>query len=194
MMPALFGAPQRLAAPARTSSPTPSHLRHAGTNQAERSGSDLSRDAGFHINAAQVHIRWIFRQDYWDPVLAGPALLLAMLAIYRHRTRHRLAALPAAIAVTAIAVIGWRRVARHVPNGGWLRLPASAIIKSEVYVIIGLGVLVTAATAELISYSRARSNNRASQTPQLSPSNEPLQTLPLPTASPPTSSLPYPEV
>ena len=25
-------------------------------------------DAGFHINAAQVHIRWIFRQDYWDPL------------------------------------------------------------------------------------------------------------------------------
>jgi hypothetical protein len=40
-------------APARTSSPTPSHLRRAGTNQAERSGSDLCRDAGFHINAAQ---------------------------------------------------------------------------------------------------------------------------------------------
>ena len=47
--------------------PQPEDARHAGTNQAERSGSDLSRDAGFHINAAQVHIRWIFRQDYWDP-------------------------------------------------------------------------------------------------------------------------------
>jgi alpha-1,2-mannosyltransferase len=127
-------------------------------------------------------------------VLAVPALLLAILAIYRHRTRHPLAAIPAAIAAIAIAVIGWGRVARHVPNGGWLRLPASAIIKSEVYVIIGLGVLVTAAIAELIGYSRARSNNGASQTPQLSPSNESLQSFPLPTASPPTSSLPSPEV
>src|SRR5216684_4423871 len=32
----------RTTAPGRTSSPTPSHLRHAGTNQAERSGNDLT--------------------------------------------------------------------------------------------------------------------------------------------------------
>ena len=41
--------------------------------RAERSGSDLSHDAGFHINAVQMHIRWIFRQDYWDPSWARSA-------------------------------------------------------------------------------------------------------------------------
>jgi hypothetical protein len=114
---------------------------------------------------AELLISPISWTHHW--VLAVPALLLAILTIYQHRTRHRLAAQPAAIAATAIAVIGWRRVARHVPNAGWLRLPASAIINSAVYVIIGLGVLITAA-AEPVGYSRARSNNRASQTPQLS--------------------------
>ena len=147
---------------------------------------------GFSLCAVtELLISPISWTHHW--VLAVPALLLAILAIYQHRTRHRLAALPAAIAATAIAVIGWGRVARRVPNGGWLRLPASAIIKSEVYVIIGLGVLVTAAISELIGYSRARSNNGASQAPQLPPSKEQLQNFHLPTASPPASSLPYPE-
>ncbi len=41
-------------------------------------------------------------------------------------------------------------MARHVPGGGWLRLPASAIIRSEVYVLIGLGALLAAAAGELI--------------------------------------------
>ena len=93
-------------------------------------------------------------------VLAVPILLLAVLAIGRPRTRHRLPAAAAtaiaAAAVTAIAVIGWAQVARHVPNTGWLRLTASALIKSEVYVIVGLGVLVAAAAAELIEYARSR--------------------------------------
>ncbi len=116
-------------------------------------------------------------------VLAVPALLLAVLATYQYQRRHRLVALPAAMAVTAIAVIGWTRVARHVPNGGWLRLSTSAIINSEIYVIIGLGVLATAATAELIRYSRSRSNNGARQTPRLRPREKPLPSLPLPTTS-----------
>jgi hypothetical protein len=123
--------------------------------------------------------RWSAKFTWWirTSVLAVPALLLAILAIYQHRTRHRLAALLASIAATAIAVIGWRRVARQVPNGGWLRLPASAIIKSEVYVTIGLGVLVTAAISELIGYSRARSNNGASQAPQLPPAKNSFRTF-----------------
>ncbi len=101
-------------------------------------------------------------------VLAVPALLLAIVAIGRYGARHRLAALPAAVAVTAIAVVAWDRVARQVPNGGWLSLPASAIIRSEVYVIIGLGALVVAA-GELIGYWRSRSATGAGPDPQPSP-------------------------
>lgn len=157
----------------------------AGRRGDEARGFSLCAVTGLLISP----ISWT---HHW--VLAVPALLLAILAIYRNRTRHRLAVLPAAIAAAAIAVIGWRRVARHVPNGGWLRLPASAVIKSEVYVIIGLGVLVTAATAELIGYSRARSNSRASQAPPRGPGKDTPQDLALPAASPPTSSRPHPEV
>ena len=164
-----------------------------GLALAARAGRRGDEARGFSLCAiTELLISPISWTHHW--VLAVPALLLAILAIYRNRTRHRLVALSAAIAAMAIAVIGWERVARHVPNGGWLRLSTSAIIKSEIYVIIGLGVLVTAATAELFRYSRARSSNRASQIPQLSPSKDPLQNFPLPTASPPTSSLPYPEV
>jgi DNA invertase Pin-like site-specific DNA recombinase len=60
---------------------TPDDTRHAGTNQAERSGSDLSRDACFHINAAQRHIHWIFRQDYWHPKIAR-ALGVSRVSVY----------------------------------------------------------------------------------------------------------------
>ncbi len=56
-----------------------------------------------------------------------------------------------------------------VANGGWLSLPASAIIRSEVYVIIGLGALVVAAAGELIGYWRSRSATGASPDPQPSP-------------------------
>ncbi len=107
-------------------------------------------------------------------VLAVPILLLAVLAIGRLRTRHRLPAAATAIAaaaVTAVAVICWAQVARHVPNTGWLRLTASAMIKSEVYVIIGLGVLVAAAAAELIEYSRSE---RKAKKPRLT-GPEPLR-------------------
>lgn len=101
-------------------------------------------------------------------VLAVPILLLAVLAIGRPRIRHRLpAAAVTAIAVTAIAVIGWAQVARHVPNNGWLRLTASAMIKSEVYVIIGLGVLVAAVAAELIEYARSRPGTKSQPKGQL---------------------------
>jgi alpha-1,2-mannosyltransferase len=147
--------------------------------QAQRRGDEAR---GFSLCVVtELLISPISWTHHW--VLAVPALLLAALATYQYQTRHRLAALPAAIAVTAIAVIGWRRVARHVPSTGWLRLPTSAIINSEIYVIIGLGVLATAATAELIRYSRSRSDNRADQTPRLRLCEKPLPGFPLRTAS-----------
>jgi alpha-1,2-mannosyltransferase len=110
---------------------------------------------GFSLCAVtELLISPISWTHHW--VLAVPALLLATLATYRYTRRHRLTALPAAIAITAIVAIGWDGVARHVPNGGWLQLSTSAIIKSEIYVIVGLGVLVTAATAELWARRRGR--------------------------------------
>jgi hypothetical protein len=146
---------------------------------AQRRGDEAR---GFSLCAVtELLISPISWTHHW--VLAVPALLLATLATYQYQKRHRLLALPAAMAVTAIAVIGWRRVARNVPNGGWLRLSTSAIINSEIYVIIGLGVLATAATAELTRYSRSRSNNGAHQAPRLRPREKPLPSLPLPTTS-----------
>jgi alpha-1,2-mannosyltransferase len=90
-------------------------------------------------------------------VLAAPALLLAIVAIWRNWAQRPVAASAAgAAAVTAIAVVAWAQVARRVPNGGWLRLPPSAIVRSELYVIIGLGVLVAAAASEIIGYTRTK--------------------------------------
>lgn len=89
-------------------------------------------------------------------VLAAPVLLLAIVAICRNWAKRPLAASAAGIAVTAIAVVAWAQVARRVPNGGWLRLPPSAMVRSELYVIVGLGVLVAAAAGELIGYMRTK--------------------------------------
>jgi alpha-1,2-mannosyltransferase len=112
----------------------------AGRRGDEALGFSLCAITGLLISP----ISWT---HHW--VLAVPALLLAVVAIGRNWARHRPAALAAAAAVTAIAVVAWDRVARRVPNAGWLRLPASVIIRSEIYVIIGLGALVIAAAGEL---------------------------------------------
>src|SRR5271165_2904481 len=48
----------------------PTHLRHAGTNQAERSGSDPPPGGSSRLTAGQTHIRWILRQDYCHPFMA----------------------------------------------------------------------------------------------------------------------------
>ena len=131
----------------------------AGLALAVRAGGRGDQARGFSLCAVTgLLISPISWTHHW--VLAVPILLLAVLAISRPRTQNRLPAAAAtaiaAAAVTAIAVIGWAQAARHVPNTGWLRLTASALIKSEVYVIIGLGVLVAAAAAELIEYARSR--------------------------------------
>jgi hypothetical protein len=47
----------------------PDHLRHAGTNQTERSGSDPLPEGGSCLIADQRHIRWILSQGYGDPKL-----------------------------------------------------------------------------------------------------------------------------
>jgi alpha-1,2-mannosyltransferase len=110
---------------------------------------------GFSLCAVtELLISPISWTHHW--VLAVPALLLAAVSTGRYGARHRLAAVPAAAAIIAIAAVGWDGAARHVPNGGWLRLPAPAIFRSEVYVIIGLGALLIAAAGELIAYRRCR--------------------------------------
>jgi alpha-1,2-mannosyltransferase len=120
----------------------------AGLTLAVRAGRRGDEALGFSLCAVTgLLISPISWTHHW--VLAVPALLLAVVAIGRNWARHRQAALAAAVAVTAVAVVAWDRVARRVPNAGWLRLPASAIIRSEIYVIIGLGALVIAAAGEL---------------------------------------------
>ena len=114
---------------------------------------------GFSLGAVtELLISPISWTHHW--VLAVPALLLAAVSTGRYGARHRLAAVPAAAAISAIAVVGWDGAARHVPDGGWLRLPAPAIFRSEVYVIIGLGALLIAAAGELIAYRRCRDRPR----------------------------------
>jgi hypothetical protein len=93
-------------------------------------------------------------------VIGVPALFLATLAIYRNWPHLRFASLLGAIAVTAITVIGWSQMARSVPSTGWLQLSTSAEIKSDLYVIIGLGVLMAAVSTEFIRYSRAAQPRR----------------------------------
>lgn len=79
-------------------------------------------------------------------VIAVPALLLAGVTTYRYRrTRRRRATIAGAAAITAAAVIGWSRIARH-PGGHWLHAPGDQIAFSEVYVVAALaGLLVAAA-------------------------------------------------
>jgi hypothetical protein len=51
-------------------------------------------------------------------------------------------------AITAIAVIGWTRLAGDTPRSGWLSLPAWALVRSVSYVLIGLAVLVAGARSQ----------------------------------------------
>ena len=78
-------------------------------------------------------------------VIAIPPLLLAGVAAWRgYRTGNMATAIAGAAAIAMIAIIGWARVARHVPGSGWLGLPAPALASSTVYVILGLLVLALA--------------------------------------------------
>ena len=86
-------------------------------------------------------ISWI---HHW--VIAVPALLVASLAAWRaRRAGNAVAAGLGAVAITAVAVIGWAQAAGDTPRSGWLTLPAAALARSVAYVLIGLGVLALAA-------------------------------------------------
>jgi alpha-1,2-mannosyltransferase len=78
-------------------------------------------------------------------VIAIPALLLAALSLYRDDTLKRRARILGAVAVAAVAVTGWERLARQVPAANWLHLSAQGILYSEIYVLAGLAALLIAA-------------------------------------------------
>ena len=89
-------------------------------------------------------ISWI---HHW--VIAIPALLIAGLAAGRaYRAGNVPAAALVTVAITAIAVIGWTGLAGETPRSGWLALPASVLVRSVSYVLIGLAVLVAGACSQ----------------------------------------------
>jgi len=92
-------------------------------------------------------ISWI---HHW--VIAIPALLVAGLAAGRaYRAGNVATAVLITVAITAVAVIGWIKLAGDTPRSGWLALPAWVLVRSVCYVPIGLAVLLAGA------WSQARS-------------------------------------
>ena len=89
-------------------------------------------------------ISWI---HHW--VIVIPALLVAGLtADHARRAGNVAAAVLITAAITAIAVIGWTKLAGDTPRSGWLALPAWALVRSVSYVLIGLAVLVAGARSQ----------------------------------------------
>src|SRR6516225_9596193 len=79
-------------------------------------------------------ISWI---HHW--VIAIPALLVAGLAAGRaYRAGNVATAVLITAAITAVAVIGWIKLAGDTPRSGWLALPAWVLVRSVCYVPIGL--------------------------------------------------------
>lgn len=105
-------------------------------------------------------ISWI---HHW--VVAVPALLVAGLAAWRaYRAGNVVAAMLGAVAITAVAVIGWAQVAGDTPRSGWLTLPAAPLLRSVAYVLMGLAVLALAAAREAMAAgSEAGSPDRSGQ-------------------------------
>ena len=92
-------------------------------------------------------ISWI---HHW--VIVIPALLVAGLTADRARRAGNVAAaVLVTAAITAIAVIGWTKLAGDTPRSGWLALPAWALVRSVSYVLIGLAVLVAGARSQVRS-------------------------------------------
>jgi alpha-1,2-mannosyltransferase len=101
-------------------------------------------------------ISWI---HHW--VIVIPALLVAGLTAGRaYRAGNVAAAGLLTAAITAIAVIGWTRLAGDTPRSGWLALPAWALVRSVSYVLIGLAVLVAVACNQLRSALSGRHRER----------------------------------
>jgi len=92
-------------------------------------------------------ISWI---HHW--VIVIPALLVAGLTADRARRAGNVAAaVLITAAITAIAVIGWTKLAGDTPRSGWLALPAWALVRSVSYVLIGLALLVAGARSQVRS-------------------------------------------
>ena len=92
-------------------------------------------------------ISWI---HHW--VIAIPALLLAGLTAGRaYRAGNVAMAVLITAAISAIAMIGWIKLAGDTPRSGWLALPAWVLLRSVCYVLIGLAVLVAGAWSQVRS-------------------------------------------
>ncbi|MGH3159956.1 MAG: glycosyltransferase 87 family protein, partial [Streptosporangiaceae bacterium] len=109
---------------------------------AQRRGDEA---AGFCLCAITgLLISPISWTHHW--VIAVPGLVIAAVAIHQGRIRPPLARGLGAAALTALAVIGWGRLARRVPGGShWLNLPAIGLADSMLYVLVGLAALTLAA-------------------------------------------------
>jgi alpha-1,2-mannosyltransferase len=100
--------------------------------RAQRTGNEA---VGFSLCAITgLLISPISWTHHW--VIAVPVLLLAAMSIYQGRGGRRPATtILAMAAITAIALVGWARLARRVPGSDWLHLSALGIAYSEVYLL-----------------------------------------------------------
>jgi alpha-1,2-mannosyltransferase len=89
-------------------------------------------------------------------VLAVPTLLLAALALYRHRACRPLAWRLGVGALAVLAIVGWARLARQIPASGWLHLSVRGLFDSDIYVLAGLIALGLGAWSALAQVRRGR--------------------------------------
>ena len=72
------------------------------------------------------------------------------MAVYRAwRAGKAAASRLGAAGIAAVAVIGWTRLAQETAASGWLAMPAAAVARSAVYVLIGVLVIALAAGYQL---------------------------------------------
>lgn len=94
--------------------------------------------------------------------IAIPALLLGGVAVRdAYQDRHLVVTVLGGAGIIIIAVLGWARVARHVPGSGWLNLPVPQLADSVAYVVLGL---VTLAVAGGVALSQGRQRARRMST------------------------------
>ena len=117
----------------------------AGLGLATRAARSGDQALGFSLCAITgLLISPISWTHHW--VIAVPALLLAGVAVYPGRAGRALAAtIVACLALAAILVVGWARIARDIQDPDWLHLSPAGIAASEIYVIAGLAALAVAA-------------------------------------------------
>ena len=109
----------------------------AGRRGDEAAGFSLCAVTGLLVSP----ISWT---HHW--VIAIPALLVAGTAVGDARRAGKTAvARLGAAGITAVAVIGWTRLAQATPAAGWLAMSAPTLACSAVYVLIGVLALALAA-------------------------------------------------